>query len=392
MQKMIHTPEGVRDIYGAECEQKLALQDSLHAVIKSYGYRDIETPTFEFFDVFGNEIGTTPSKDLYKFLDREGNTLVLRPDFTPAVARAVSSCFPDEGMPLRLTYLGNTFNNSSSYQGRLKETTQIGGELISEDSADADAEVIALTVQMLLSSGLQEFQISLGHCGYFDALIAQAGLDGSDAEEIKELITNKNTFGVEQMLSEKPLDDNLKQCLSSLPVLFGNVGVLDRARAMTDNKEALLAIDRLQQIWEALKLYGVEEYVSFDLGLLSRYQYYTGILIRGYTYETGAPILKGGRYDQLLSQFGKDMPAVGFVVEIDQLQSALSRQKILQQIPDDHCFLIYDDKKQAEAIETANNLRRQGMNVEMLRVTEKRSRKDCVDYASRKSSGKIIEL
>ncbi|MDD6615271.1 MAG: ATP phosphoribosyltransferase regulatory subunit, partial [Lachnospiraceae bacterium] len=177
MQKILHTPEGVRDIYNKECEQKLLLQERLHSVIKSFGYRDIETPTFEFFDVFGKEVGTTPSRDLYKFFDREGNTLVLRPDFTPSIARAASKYLLGSGMPVRLTYLGNTFINNSSYQGRLKENTQIGAELIGEDSADADAEVIALVIQALKKAGLQEFQISIGHAGFFRALAEEAGFD-----------------------------------------------------------------------------------------------------------------------------------------------------------------------------------------------------------------------
>ena len=89
-QSLLHTPEGVRDIYNSECAKKLVLQDNLHKLLKKYGYHAIETPTFEFFDIFGKEIGTTPSKDLYKFFDREGNTLVLRPDITPSVARCVA--------------------------------------------------------------------------------------------------------------------------------------------------------------------------------------------------------------------------------------------------------------------------------------------------------------
>ena len=151
MQKILHTPEGVRDIYSKECEQKLVLQEKLHAMIRSYGYQDIETPTFEYFDVFSKEIGTTPSRELYKFFDRDGNTLVLRPDFTPSIARAASKYFRNSPAAVRLTYLGNTYINSSSYQGRLKETTQIGGELIGDDSADADAEIIALVGEMLQS-------------------------------------------------------------------------------------------------------------------------------------------------------------------------------------------------------------------------------------------------
>ena len=140
----------------------------------------IETPTFEYFDVFSKEIGTTPSRELYKFFDRDGNTLVLRPDFTPSIARAASKYFRNSPAAVRLTYLGNTYINSSSYQGRLKETTQIGGELIGDDSADADAEIIALVGEMLQSCGLSEFQISLGHVGFFRALVKEAGLDRAD--------------------------------------------------------------------------------------------------------------------------------------------------------------------------------------------------------------------
>ena len=93
MKKILHTPEGVRDIYNSECEQKRILQNSLQTVIKSYGYKSIETPTFEYSDVFSQEVGTIPSRELFKFFDRDGNTLVLRPDFTPSIARAASTYF-----------------------------------------------------------------------------------------------------------------------------------------------------------------------------------------------------------------------------------------------------------------------------------------------------------
>ncbi len=390
MQKILHTPEGVRDIYNEECEQKLALQERLHDRIRSYGYRDIETPTFEFFDVFSREVGTTPSRELYKFFDRDGNTLVLRPDFTPPVARAASKYFLNDNMALRLTYLGNAFINSSSYQGRLKETTQIGGELIGEDSVDADAEVIALAVQMLLSSGLKEFQISLGHCGYFDALVKEAGLDEPGAQELRDLISNKNTFGAEKLLSRLDLGDSLRKCFTALPGLFGSADVLDRAEALTDNPDALAAIGRLREIWEILKLYQVQDYITFDLGLRSRYMYYTGIIFRGYTYGTGAAILKGGRYDGLLKHFGKDAPAVGFVAEIDQLLLALSGQKLLPQLSGDRCVILYETEKRASAIQKATELRRNGTDVEMVCITGDRTREECLNYA--KSAARVIEL
>lgn len=392
MQKILHTPEGVRDIYSRECEQKLALQEHLHTIIKSYGYRDIETPTFEFFDVFSKEIGTIPSRELYKFFDREGNTLVLRPDFTPSIARAATKYFLDDHMAIRLTYLGNTFINNSSYQGRLKEQTQIGGELIGDDSVDADAEIIALVVQLLKASGLKEFQISLGHVGFFHALAREAGLNEQVVDELKELIKNKNTFGVEKLLAGQPISEELKHAFAALPGLFGTDEVLDRAEALSVNETARAAVSRLRSIWETLKLYGAEKYVSFDFGMLSSYMYYTGIIFRGYTYGTGAAVIKGGRYDNLLAHFGKDAPAVGFVAVIDQLQNALSRQKVTQEIPGSHCMIIYESEKRAEAVAKASELRGKGIDTELVRVTEHRTREDCREYARAESCTLVVEL
>ena len=139
MKRLIHTPEGVRDIFGQECDKKRYLQRQIEKLLRSYGYQSIETPSFEFFDVFSKEVGTIASKNLYKFFDREGNTLVLRPDFTPSIARAAAMYFAEEQMPIRLCYEGSVFINNSSYQGRLKETTQMGVEFLNEDTPQADA-------------------------------------------------------------------------------------------------------------------------------------------------------------------------------------------------------------------------------------------------------------
>lgn len=132
----------------------------------------------------GREVGTTPSRELYKFFDRDGNTLVLRPDFTPSIARAASMYFMEETMPIRLCYRGSSFVNSSSYQGRLKESTQMGVELLNDDSAMADAEIIAMTVKVMLDAGLTDFQISIGHVGFFRARRGSCSLRGC-SERIK---------------------------------------------------------------------------------------------------------------------------------------------------------------------------------------------------------------
>ena len=200
MEKLLHTPEGVRDIYNVECGKKLALENRLKKTLHLFGYDDIQTPTFEYFDVFRKEIGTIPSKDLYKFFDKEGNTLVLRPDITPSIARVAATLFGEEDLPIRLCYTGNTFINHSNNQGRLREVTQMGAELIGDDSVEADAEMLAMVMESMQAIGLKEFQLSVGHLGFFQSLIEDAALDEEARERVVELINNRNYFGVEEYL------------------------------------------------------------------------------------------------------------------------------------------------------------------------------------------------
>ena len=248
MQRIFHTPEGVRDIYRQECSRKQKLQEKLHRVFHQYGFEDIETPTFEYFEVFSKEVGTIPSRELYKFFDREGNTLVLRPDFTPSVSRACATYFNPEKEVVSLCYTGNTFINNSSFRGRLKETTQMGVERMGDDSPEADAEILAMTVECLLATGLTEFQVSVGQVDYYKAIFAQTGMSQEEEEELRELISQKNYFGVEELVKNKNMDKSLARVLSQLPQMFGSTEVLEKAKSLTDNPQALKAVARLEEI------------------------------------------------------------------------------------------------------------------------------------------------
>lgn len=325
-EQILHTPEGVRDIYGSEFVQKFELQQQLYHLLAGEGYQGIETPTFEFFDVFSREVGTVPSKELYKFFDREGNTLVLRPDITPSIARAVSKYFHDE-TPIRLCYMGNTFINYDKYLGRLKESTQLGAELMGDGSVRADVELLSLLIKALKESGLKEFQVSIGQVMFFKSLLKESGIDSETEKRLRQLISDKNRFGAEELLSDCELPNELRQIFLEMTALSGGVEVLARAKDLTKNEESIKALERLEKIYEGLKELSCEAYVSFDLGMLSKYNYYTGIIFRAYSYGYGEPIVKGGRYDTLLSHFGRELPAVGFAIVIDQLMRAVSRSK-----------------------------------------------------------------
>ena len=371
--QLLHTPEGVRDIYREECLKKIAVQDGIKKVFHLFGYEDIETPTFEFFDIFNKERGSVTTQEMFKLFDRDNNTLVLRPDMTPAIARCVAKYFMDSQAPLRLCYRARTFINNSSYQGRLKETTQTGAEMIGEDSPEADAEMIAMVVTALKSAGLKEFQVELGQVEFFRGLADEAGLDEEAQEELRELIENKNFFGVEELLEERPIKPEIKELLSRLPQLFGSLTDISQLRALTDNERALKAIDRLEKVQEILKAYGVSDYISYDLGMLSKYKYYTGIIFKACTYATGDYIVTGGRYDKLLVQFGTDRPAVGFAIVIDRLLQALSRQKIQIPVAPVTTAVLYEPASWEKAIRLASHLRENGMGVQAIRKDPKKS-------------------
>lgn len=389
--KRLHTPEGVRDIYNDECEKKHYILDRMRQVIQYYGYRFIETPTFEFFDIFGQEVGTTPSKDLYKFFDREGNTLVLRPDMTPSIARAASKYFPIETEPVRLCYEGNVFINNNSYQGRLKESTQLGVEFIGENSVDADSEIIALVVNNLKAAGLEQFQISIGHADLFRQLMKAADFDAEAEETLRDLILNKNFFGVDEFLERHQVTDDLRSLFSMLGKMYASpkewAGMKEIALRFPGVADAL---SYLQELYELLEVYDVTKYVSFELGLISSYSYYTGILFSGYTFGSGEPIVKGGRYDGLLSYFGKEAPAIGFALMVDQLLLALERQKIAISAGQEAEIILYTPQQRKIAATTAEELRNAGKIVRLhLMDLDSHS---IADYRQRYQGQKIIVL
>ena len=391
MKQKLHTPEDVRDIYNTECRKKLRTQENLHDVLHAYGYQDIQTPTFEYFDVFRKEIGTISSRELYKFFDRDGNTLALRPDITPSIARAAATLFETEEYPVRLCYMGNTFINHSSYQGRLQENTQMGAELIGMDSSEVDAEMLAMVVDGLKKVGLKEVQVNIGHVDFIQSLMDATGLEEEQKSEIHDLIINRNYFGVEEILDNQDAADNIKAAFQVLSELMGGVEILDQAMEIAPNISAKLAVSYLQQLYKLLTLYGVEDHITFDLSMSGSYGYYTGVVFRAYTYGTGDAIVRGGRYDNLLGKFGENTPSIGFAIIIDELMSALSRQKIPVETREMN-MIVYTEATQKWAISLAKNFRSKGKCVEIHKRDKQESREAYEAYGKRTQAVSMLYL
>ena len=375
----LHTPDGVRDIYSVEYRKKTELENKLQKVFQLYGYHNVQTPMFEYFDVFGKEVGTIPSKELYKFFDREGNTLVLRPDITPSIARMATTLYDTEKLPIRLCYKGNTFINHSSYMGRLHETTQAGAELIGIDTVEADAEMVVMAVESLREVGLSDFQIHIGSVDFFESFISETHLGKEEELKLREFIKNRNYFGVDELLQNADAKATTKKAFQVLPELIGGVEIIREAKKYALNFRTIEALKRLEELYHLLTAYGVEKHITFDLSMSGTYGYYTGIIFRGYTYGTGDAIVKGGRYDHLLEKFGKASPSIGFVIVVDELLNAFARQKLTISYKSKNTYILYDANRQAEAIKLAKEFRANGKPTELVL---KRDDKTIEEYIS----------
>ena len=391
-EKLLHTPDVVSDIYDSEYKRKRKVMSELHHVLELYSYRDIQTPTFEYFDIFSKEKGSAPSNEMFKFFDRDNNTLVLRPDITPSIARCVAKYYETEDLPIRLCYEGNTFTNKISHQGKLCEVTQVGGELVNDDSSAADAEILATVVDCIQASGLEEFQVEVGEVDFFKGVIEEAGLSVEEESHIRAYIQNKNFFGLQEYVKQLDISEHLKRVLVSFEHLFGGVDMLEQAQKLVQNRRSLEALDRLQKVYQALAFYHCEEHISFDLSMLSDFKYYTGILFKGYTYGTGAAIVRGGRYNALLRQYGKEAPAIGFAFVIDELMNAISRQKIEVIIEEQDIVILYQRDCQQKAVELGTAMRKEGRKVELIRMSQKKTLDEYKAYAKREHFETLIYL
>ena len=391
-QNLLFTPEGVRDIYGIECEKRHKIKADIHEIMKSYGFKDIQTPTFEFFDIFNRERGTVASIDMFKFFDQYNNTLVLRPDITPSIARCVAKYYEQETMPIRLSYSGSKFIHRRGYQGKLSEIFQIGAELMNDGSSDADAEMIALTVECLAKAGLKEFKIDVGHAGLIRGILEEAHFNKEEITEYKKYVANKNIFAVEEMMESKNISADLKELLIRLPDLFGGKEVLEFARKCVSGQEAIEALDRLDTVYDILVSYGLEQNITYDLSMLNHYDYYTGIIFKAYTYGTGEALVTGGRYDNLIEQFGKKASAVGLAIVLDQLMNALASQEVEIETEPSDILVLYRSANRKEAIQVANENRANGSCVLTMRKNADTPMKVYEEYASRNRISKIIYI
>lgn len=359
------TPEGTRDSLFAECTLRRQLENRLHGMFAARGYSEIITPTLEFYDVFNREAQPFPQERMYKLTDAKGRLMVLRPDNTVPIARVCATRLRDAALPLRLCYNQSIHVSSLALKGRDDEITQAGIELIGASSRMADLEVIAAAVDVLASCGTQ-YTLELGNAAFFNELMTQLRASDEMKETIRDCIEAKNYPALGDLL------DNLEQteitkALRMLPRLFGGEEVFAKAAELFKGERFAEILGELQSLWKSVTQFAGKERVTVDLGMVHRTDYYTGMILRGYLSGYGEEVLSGGRYDKLIAEFGYDVPATGFAVNIDAVVKVLSKQQDsvpAAELPVSNILIWAEPGCEAEAIEAAKSLRGKGLVVE----------------------------
>lgn len=355
---LLQIPTGVKDVLPGEAWNKRSLEAALVNLFQQWSYLEVATPTFEFYEVVREE--DSPEDQLFKFIDREGRILALRPDMTTPIARLVTTHLRNGSLPLRLFYTGSVFRYESIQTGRQREFSQAGVELIGARGVGADSEVIALAIEALLACSLEQFRIGIGQVAVTKGLIEQTGQDPAALKKIKQAIINKDFVGLETILGQQGCSEEQKVKLMEIATLHGSREVLEKARQLSSEPEIVNALDALQEVYEILDNYGLSKYIFFDFSILRDFDYYTGIVFEGYAPGLGYPVCGGGRYDNLLGKFGYDCPAIGFALGLERIMLAQNASPGLP--PVDYLLTGHD---YAALLKKAKELRGQGFIVEI---------------------------
>lgn len=363
--KMFEKPTGAKD-YLPEAVRKLRhIEREVLDCMRGWGYEQIITPTMEYYDTVGAASSTSDHK-LYKLLNNRGTTLVLRSDMTSPIARVVSSLLKESDFPLRLSYHSNVFRSIEEEAGREVEFFQTGVELVGDSSAEADAEVVALAIASLKAAGVERFKFAIGHVGFLNGLLGEA-LPGRTEEQelLKSCLLGRDYVGYRDQLRKLSLEEPVRAELEGILRLRGGGEVCDQALELCTDETARASISHLCEIWDALKAYGVSEHVLIDLTMIGDFSYYTGMTFEGYAADLGFPLVSGGRYDNLLAQFGRPAGATGFALKTTRVLELLGAENDEEE---ERTLIVYDAAGRDEALAEAQRLRGAGSLAVTLRA------------------------
>ena len=359
------TPEGTRDLLFNDCIARREVEMKLAALFKSFGYSEVVTPGIEFYDLFSGSSRHFRQERMYKLTDSKGRLIAIRPDSTIPIARLASTRLAEAVLPLRLFYNQAVYENNALLKGRSDEIFQSGIELIGgEDTERADYEVMCLALEALRGFDADNFRFEIGDIGYFKELVSKLEADEATREEIRLLISAKNYPALNDILDEVG-PAPVAAALKALPRLFGGAEVFDKAAALFTDERIDAILLHLREVYSKLSELGYGGKISVDLGIVSHVDYYTGIVFKGYLSGVGQSVLKGGRYDGLLGEFGRPCPAVGFGVNCDDAANYLRKNDLAPAISAPDCIIFAESGSPADAVAFAKSLVADGKTAEI---------------------------
>ncbi|NLK94979.1 MAG: ATP phosphoribosyltransferase regulatory subunit [Clostridiales bacterium] len=365
-------PEGTRDLILQDCKAKKKLQKDIESILDKWGYEEIVTPTIEFYQTFNSGFQNLKEEDVYKFFDSKGRILVLRPDMTIPIARVCATKFNNTDKPIRLRYCSDVFRVHESLGGKKNEYTDCGVELIGLESSKADLEILLTALDTLKVLHNTNFNLEIGNIDFFNSAIKDLNLNEEEIFSLSNLIDRKSLKELDDFLDELKVQKEYKEFFKELPWLFGGADILVKAKKYAFNKEIKASLEYLEEISKDLEELGYKDNITFDLGMVPRLNYYSGIIFKGYADGVGTTVLSGGRYDNLNATFGKDRPAIGFSINLDSMLATIkdnSLEKVTKYL------VIYDNKNKVKAIKKSMDLREEG---KIAVLTEKKGTVDII--------------
>ena len=312
-------PHGIIDRFWGEAAHLRQTAHTLRQLFQQWGYTEFIPPTFEYADSLSTGAGAPLQEQMYRFFDRDGKMLALRPDMTIPTARLVGSKLFDQPFPQRFFYSGPVFRYNEPQAGLQREFYQAGIELLGADGPEADGEILALAVESLRALELDNFRIVLGEMRFFRGLLQALDLAPNDEELLRSALDRKSEPELLGLVNRWGITGRLREALLKLPHLHGANGILAQAERIVLNEEMHAATTNLRAIERVLKSYNVLSFVALDLAEVRGMEYYTGITFEGFAPGLGVALLSGGRYNDLVGKFGPAQPAVGFAITLDRL-------------------------------------------------------------------------
>lgn len=325
-----HVPDGTRDLIYEDALASRDLENTLLSLYLKLGYKPVCTPDFEFYDVFDHGQQYLKQESIFKFTGNDGRLIALRPDNTCPAARVALSRLKGEPLPLLLCYSQNVYRNNVAFHAKRSQILQSGVEIIGGDRNEADIRCLFTALEaMRRCDGGDDCKLEIGHASFFASLLSEYNLSQEDAENLRSYAAARNSGGYAFTL--RMTDPRAVELARELPRLCGDISVLTRARKLAEgNPKAIAILDELENLYGIFDRAGYGKNIIIDLGIVQKIEYYTGLVFRGYIGGIGDAVLSGGRYDSLLRNYGEDLPACGFALNVSALVE--TRKAVLPEV------------------------------------------------------------